>query len=478
MSGEELGPLHGIPVGIKDLFPRRACARPSARSLSPNIADRDDVLVTRLRDAGAIMIGKTTTPEFGIKGQTEGPIFGVTRNPWDLRPHARRIERRRGGGRRGGHRPYRARQRRRRIDPHSGGLLRPRRPQGHDWRRALSGSARRFRQRHRGGATHTHDRRLRDDDRRWRPRPDGSVDRQRGAFRQACAGALVARPVGHAHRLPEPDSRTEVSADVQGESGPRSTYSVRFGAEVEEVSTTSTGCRNSSACSISPRSPTTSAMSSSDTVIRRIRCCGPTSRPARNTILRPNHAVNARTRLFRAVQGLFETYDFLVSPTLTRTALDADFNGASSIVEMDGEASGPDAAGFTGFVYPFNLTGHPALAVPSGWGNDGMPTSVQIVGPRHADGGVLRLGALLEQAARGPTGDRLWPVFDGRARAAGLVVSRKRAHPDGGHAIRSARGFAGGGLSKGSETAPSPEAAARTRHYAPCSSPSSVGFRS
>ncbi len=49
-----------------------------------NIAERDDVLVTRLREAGAIMVGKTTTPEFGIKGTTEGPIFGVTRNPWDL----------------------------------------------------------------------------------------------------------------------------------------------------------------------------------------------------------------------------------------------------------------------------------------------------------------------------------------------------------------------------------------------------------
>jgi aspartyl-tRNA(Asn)/glutamyl-tRNA(Gln) amidotransferase subunit A len=52
----------------------------------------------------------------------------------------------------------------------------------------------------------------------------------------------------------------------------------------------------------------------------------------------------------------------------------------------------------TAFVYPFNLTGHPALSVPSGWGIDDMPTGVQIIGPRHSDSDVLRLGALLEQA--------------------------------------------------------------------------------
>ena len=115
-------------------------------------------------------------------------------------------------------------------------------------------------------------------------------------------------------------------------------------------------------------------------------------------------AINARTRLFRAIQGLFETYDFLVSPTVTRTALDADFDGAASIVEVDGEPVGPTQPAFTGFVYPFNLTGHPALAVPSGWGTDGLPTSVQIIGPRHGDSGVLRLGALLEQAR--PWADR------------------------------------------------------------------------
>jgi aspartyl-tRNA(Asn)/glutamyl-tRNA(Gln) amidotransferase subunit A len=85
MRGDALGPLHGIPVGIKDLLPTKG-VRTTFGSVAfvDNIPDRDDILVTRLRNAGAIMIGKTTTPEFGIKGQTDAPIYGVTRNPWDL----------------------------------------------------------------------------------------------------------------------------------------------------------------------------------------------------------------------------------------------------------------------------------------------------------------------------------------------------------------------------------------------------------
>ena len=92
MTGEPLGPLHGIPVGVKDLLPTKG-VRTTLGSIAfaDHVPDRDDALVTRLRAAGAIMIGKTTTPEFGVKGQTDGPIFGVTRNHGI--PSARRADR-------------------------------------------------------------------------------------------------------------------------------------------------------------------------------------------------------------------------------------------------------------------------------------------------------------------------------------------------------------------------------------------------
>jgi aspartyl-tRNA(Asn)/glutamyl-tRNA(Gln) amidotransferase subunit A len=106
----------------------------------------------------------------------------------------------------------------------------------------------------------------------------------------------------------------------------------------------------------------------------------------------------ARTRLFRAVQGLLERYDVLVTPTLTRTALPVTFDPSHDEVEVEGERCGITRQGWSAYVYPFNLTGHPALSVPSGFASDGLPTAVQIVGRWGADVDVLRLGALLEAA--------------------------------------------------------------------------------
>ena len=54
----------------------------------------DSIHVGRLRRAGAIPVGKTATPEFGAWAYTASPLLGVTRNPWDLEPYARRLERR------------------------------------------------------------------------------------------------------------------------------------------------------------------------------------------------------------------------------------------------------------------------------------------------------------------------------------------------------------------------------------------------
>src|SRR6188508_174456 len=86
MRGEPLGPLHGVPVSIKDLVDVKGVpTRHGSAIFADNPpAAADDILVKRLRAAGAIVIGKATTPEFGVKGLTDGPEFGVTRNPWNL----------------------------------------------------------------------------------------------------------------------------------------------------------------------------------------------------------------------------------------------------------------------------------------------------------------------------------------------------------------------------------------------------------
>ncbi len=84
-SGAPLGPLHGLPIAHKDLVMTAGIRTTEG---SPLLADfvpaEDDLIVQRLRSAGAITIGKTNTPELGAGSQTFNPVFGATRNPYDL----------------------------------------------------------------------------------------------------------------------------------------------------------------------------------------------------------------------------------------------------------------------------------------------------------------------------------------------------------------------------------------------------------
>src|SRR4029453_3886419 len=72
LSGEALGPLHGVPVSVKDLiFTRRLLTTAGSRLLADHVPEEDAVAVERLRGAGALIVGKTNTPEFGFKGVTD-----------------------------------------------------------------------------------------------------------------------------------------------------------------------------------------------------------------------------------------------------------------------------------------------------------------------------------------------------------------------------------------------------------------------
>ena len=85
-AGEPLGPLDGVPVAIKDLFATRGWPMlRGSRLTDPDQAwTYEAPSVARLREGGAVLLGKTTTPEFGWKGLTDNPLTGITRNPWDL----------------------------------------------------------------------------------------------------------------------------------------------------------------------------------------------------------------------------------------------------------------------------------------------------------------------------------------------------------------------------------------------------------
>src|SRR3984893_832454 len=82
---ERLGPLHGLPVAHKDLLDTRGIRTTYGSPLfKDHIPTEDDLVVARMRRAGAIIVGKTNTPEFGAGSQTFNKVFGATHNPYDL----------------------------------------------------------------------------------------------------------------------------------------------------------------------------------------------------------------------------------------------------------------------------------------------------------------------------------------------------------------------------------------------------------
>ena len=86
-DGTPIGPLDGVPASIKDLILTRGMPtlRGSATVDTAQLWDTDAPATARLREAGAVLLGKTATPEFGCKGETNSPLNGITRNPWDTR---------------------------------------------------------------------------------------------------------------------------------------------------------------------------------------------------------------------------------------------------------------------------------------------------------------------------------------------------------------------------------------------------------
>jgi len=83
-AGAQRGPLHGLPIAVKDLVNVAGIASTKGSPLfAGRVPDTDDLTAARMRAAGAILIGKTNVPEFGLGSHTFNPVYGVTRNPYD-----------------------------------------------------------------------------------------------------------------------------------------------------------------------------------------------------------------------------------------------------------------------------------------------------------------------------------------------------------------------------------------------------------
>src|SRR5687768_16358787 len=105
----------------------------------------------------------------------------------------------------------------------------------------------------------------------------------------------------------------------------------------------------------------------------------------------------ARTRLFRHVQDLLQDNDFIVVPTLSRTAfaIDQDLFGQ---LEIDGRLYDEVRSNWFPWTMPFNLTGHPAITLPCGFAGDGLPIGLQLVGRLRRESDLLAAAAVFEAA--------------------------------------------------------------------------------
>jgi aspartyl-tRNA(Asn)/glutamyl-tRNA(Gln) amidotransferase subunit A len=108
-------------------------------------------------------------------------------------------------------------------------------------------------------------------------------------------------------------------------------------------------------------------------------------------------AMFARSALFKRVQGLFDRSDVLAMPTLSRSALplDQDLFGT---IDIDGNRFDNVRAYWYPWTMLFNMTGHPAVSLPSGFGSDGLPLGLQLVGRFQEDAALLAIAATLEAA--------------------------------------------------------------------------------
>ncbi len=409
-EGVPLGPLHGLPVSIKDLIDvANVRTTHGSHIFADNVAAADGVTPARLRAAGAILIGKTTTPEFGHKGLTDSPLQGVTRNPWSLD--------RTSGGSSGGAAAA--------IAAGLGPLA-----IGTDGAGSIRGPAATC------GIVGL--------------KPTLGIvplETASDVFANNSFAGPMTRTVGDAALMfasivgPDPRDPWSLNAALKPVSlllqGQMLT-GVRFGyietmankvldREVRANTEASLKALQSLGAEIEPITETIDWIEYEGRVLYQTGIAArmkPRMAQWRSkmdpsmvqfadwgegfTMHDLRNAEYARTGLYQRVQKLLARYDFLVSPTTARTALDATFDATQQVI-IENQPCGITRQSWTAYQYPFNLTGHPAISVPSGFASDGLPTGLQIVGRWSHDLDVLRAAALFEQAR--PWADKRPPTM-------------------------------------------------------------------
>jgi aspartyl-tRNA(Asn)/glutamyl-tRNA(Gln) amidotransferase subunit A len=389
--GEPIGPLDGVPVSIKDLILTQGWPTlRGSRTVDPKQPwDADAPATARLREAGAVLIGKTTTPEFGCKGETNSPLTGITRNPWNPAKTP--------GGSSGGTAAAVAAG----CGPLSvgtdgaGSVRIPAAFCGNVGLKPSFGRVPAYPLSPFGTVAHLgpHTMSVRDaalmmnvlkqpDARDWTSLPFDPRDYLVG-LEDGVRGLRIAfsPALGYAKNV-HPQVAAAVAAGVK--------RLAELGAVVEQVDPgfecplpITTGLWFAGAWTLwNTLNAEQQALTDPD--FRAEAELG--SKLSALEVQRLNLARGALGSLMRQ---FMQRYDLLVTPTVAVPAFDAKPPGHSPMV--------PETMlGWTPFSYPFNLTQQPAITLPCGLTDDGLPIGLQIVGPMFGDALVLRAGRAFE----------------------------------------------------------------------------------
>jgi aspartyl-tRNA(Asn)/glutamyl-tRNA(Gln) amidotransferase subunit A len=392
VRGDPLGPLHGVPVSIKDLVITKGIRTTwGSRIYEHFVPSEDAPVVERLTRAGAIILGKTNTPEFGHKGVTDNPVFGPSRNPWSL-DHTP------GGSSGGAAAAVAAGLGPLAVGTDGGGSIRiPGSCCGIVGLKATLGRVAAAPTyggldtlSHTGPMTRT----VRDaalmltaiagpDPRDLSSLPGDGVDYVK-TLEDGIQGLRVGWTPDWGYAAVDPQVREITEAAAR-----------RFAATGCDVEEAHPGFSDPADAFVVLFNAAFAARLGGALLEWRDRMDpGLTSLiddGMRYTAVDFITAGNVRRTLNDAFRRFFARYALLLTPTLPAPPLRI---GVNAYEEIGGRRVGP--TGWFAFTFPVNMTGYPAATVPCGRTRDGLPVGLQIIGPRFADALVLRAAAAFE----------------------------------------------------------------------------------
>jgi aspartyl-tRNA(Asn)/glutamyl-tRNA(Gln) amidotransferase subunit A len=393
-EGRPRGEMDGVPITVKDAILAKGwpTLRGSKTADPKQPWNEDAPAVARLREAGAVILGKTTTPEFGWKGVTDSPLCGITRNPWNLALTP-------GGSSGGSAAALAAGIGHAAIGTDAGGSVRiPAAFCGLVALKATTGRIPNYPPSavgtlgHIGPITRTVEDAARmlnimaqPDGRDWLCLQEPEIDYRIGLDRGVRGLRLAYSPtLGYAKVQRE---IAELVADAAH-------AFTNLGADVEEVPapfndpTDVFRLHFFAGIAHSLRALSERQLAQLDPDLVKVL-----EKARKVTLAEYMSAIDARAALGRATRAFHEKYDLLLTPTLAVAPFEAG--------RLAPEGYGEDWTAWTPFTYPFNLTGQPAASVPCGFVQGDRPVGLQIVGAMYQDALVLRAAQAFQSTRPG-----------------------------------------------------------------------------